>query len=366
MLRIKEINEDHEFKDLQETWNNVLERSRDNNIFLTWEWLWNWWKHYGREKQLMILLAREKNKIIAIAPLMYSIYKVFGLKLKKIEFIGASAHSDYSNFILTEKQRECIRLFMKYLSDCSFKWDCLEFRGIPETAQSLNSLRSVGKNLCMFEERLYSICTYISLSDSFEALYKRLHRNMRKNLRKSMRHLNERFRVEVKTLSDFSSIEKAMDTFYKLHQKRQRTKGLPGAFGDSIFRSFLLDVTKCFMKNGWLDLSFITINKKPIASALSFEYNHKLYVYNQGFDPEYSKYSPGNLIILQIIKNSIQKGLTEFDFLRGVEAYKSRWNTLHRKNIELSINKGFLGSLYSRIKQSDNFIVQKLRSIYEW
>jgi len=366
MLHIKEINEYNQFLDLRETWNNALKKSRDNNIFLTWEWLSTWWKHYGKESHLMILLAEEQNKIIAIAPLMHSVYRVFGFKLRKIEFIGASKHSDYSNFILTEKKTECLKLFINYLNDYPLKWNCLEFRGIPKTAESLNSLRMIGKDLYTFEERPCNICPYIPLPNSFEVFYKELDRKMRKELRRCLRRLAEKCEVEFTRYDDIELLQDGMEALFELHQKRWRTKGLLGSFADPTFRNFLLDIAKCFTNNGWLNLSILTANSKPIASLFSFEYNERFYCYNLGFDPAYSKYSVGSLLFLRLIEDCIRKGLKEFDFLRGAEAYKTRWNTLNRRNIELSKSKGLLRNLYGHIKKSDSFIARKLKSMHEY
>ena len=49
------------------------------------------------------------------------------------------------------------------------------------------------------------------------------------------------------------------------------------------------------------------------------------YFYQSGFDPAYSKLSPGTVMIAHAIRRAIEGGYTTFDFLRGDEAYKRRW-----------------------------------------
>ncbi|MGZ3634342.1 MAG: hypothetical protein ACXVAJ_08475, partial [Parachlamydiaceae bacterium] len=44
------------------------------------------------------------------------------------------------------------------------------------------------------------------------------------------------------------------------------------------------------------------------------------------------------------IKYGIEKGLKEFDFLRGNETYKSLWGTNVRKNLQFRIPKKSLGA----------------------
>lgn len=43
-------------------WDDLLKRSIDNNVFLTWEWLSAWWKHYGAGKRLLLVIVTEDDK----------------------------------------------------------------------------------------------------------------------------------------------------------------------------------------------------------------------------------------------------------------------------------------------------------------
>lgn len=362
MLKIKEVNEYNQFIELREKWNNTLKKSRDDNIFLTWEWLSTWWKHYGKDRELMILLAEDKNEIVAVAPFMYSVYKLLEFKLRKIEFMG-TCHTDYCNFILAKRKAESLELFLKYLSNLT--WDCLELKEIPESAESILFMRKISQKAHIPQERVCGKCPYINLPASWETFFKELSGNMRRNLRRRMKRLREKYKVEFTRQADIESLQEAMRTFVYLHEKRWKSKGLSGSFGeDPKFCDFLLDVSKCFAERNWLNLSFLTINDKPISSALCFEYNKTLYYYHPGFDPAYSKFSVGNLLIMHLIEDSIRKGITKFDFLKGAESYKYDWTALSRNNIEVRYIRNRLFSfIYDRIKRSNNPLLQKLKNM---
>ena len=74
-LAIEEVNNIEEFQALKEQWNLLLEQCSDNNIFLAWEWLFTWWQYFGNDKKLRILLIKEGNNIIGIAPFMLTTYR---------------------------------------------------------------------------------------------------------------------------------------------------------------------------------------------------------------------------------------------------------------------------------------------------
>jgi len=160
-MKIIEINDYDDFLSLEERWTEVLQRCT-HNIFSTWEWLQTGWKHFGNYKKLVLLLAEEHNKIIGIAPLMYSVQTIFGLRRGKIEFMGAP-YSDYNNFIIAEKREECLKLFIDYIYSLPEKWDCIDLLDIPENAECLPFLAKVSKNLTMIHE-----CPHMQLPESYE------------------------------------------------------------------------------------------------------------------------------------------------------------------------------------------------------
>lgn len=104
ITRIREINTYGDFLDLETAWKDSLE-GQNHTIFSTWEWLSTWWKHFGEDKRLLLLLAKNEDRIIGIAPLMYTVSTMFGLRRGKIAFIG-TPDSDYNNFIITEKRKK--------------------------------------------------------------------------------------------------------------------------------------------------------------------------------------------------------------------------------------------------------------------
>jgi CelD/BcsL family acetyltransferase involved in cellulose biosynthesis len=104
-MRITEVNNLNDFASLQDAWNDLLQRS-SHTVFSTYEWLFTWWRHFGNNRHLIILLAEEDNKLIGVAPLMYSIHSVFGLRQGKIEFVGTGPVTNAA-FIMEDRALIC-------------------------------------------------------------------------------------------------------------------------------------------------------------------------------------------------------------------------------------------------------------------
>jgi CelD/BcsL family acetyltransferase involved in cellulose biosynthesis len=343
-MRIIEINKYNDFLALEETWQDVLQRSNHQTIFSTWEWLTCCWKHFGNNKRLVLLLVDDGSAIVGIAPLMYTIRKMFGLRQGKIEFIG-TPESDYNDFILTDKKEQCMKLFMEFLYGLSEKWSCIELLDIPEDSQSLLLLRKLTKNL-----KLFHACQFVGLPKSYEALLDKLGARDRKSVRQGFRRLEKDFKVDFLDYSASESVSEGMNIFFDLHQERWNAAGLPGVFSDQESRSFHLDVARSFSEKGWLGLFVLELSGKPVAADYGFKYLGKFYSYLSGFDPKYSKYSVGSLLTTRIMRNCIENGLVEFDFMRGAEEFKDRWNARTRWNSQAIITRsGFLEDIEYRL-----------------
>jgi hypothetical protein len=351
LFNIIEINKSDQFFGLRHRWNKVLERSRDKNVFLTWEYLSTYWKHFGKDKKLRILCAEDKDEVIAIAPLRQSYYGfMYPLGYNVVEPLGYRGlmpeGADYTGFILVEKEAECLKLFLNYLIEHN-DWDFIYLFDVPGTSVIPDLLQKVSTVIPKFEFNEGAICPYIPIPSSMDIFMSGLSRNFRKNLRKRMMKLkNDYKKVELKRYDEFGSVEKAMKMFFELHQKRWKSKHVPGVFNTQEVRNFYIDVAKLFAENGWLALYFLTANDEPIAAQYAFEYDQKMYSCLPAFNPDYHEYSIGNLLRAKIIEKCIERKIKEYDFLKGGELYKFDWTAKYRRNFGIKfVNNKFTSNL---------------------
>lgn len=348
-----------EFLDLRTEWNSTLQQSLDNHIFLTWEWLSCWWKYHGNKRDFLLVTITDRKKILAAAPLMKTEYNLFGIKLKKIEFIG-TPKSDYQSFLLTGKEPKYVKTIFKYVNHISPDWDCFEFEEVPKDSETACILRTVSKEPFKLEEETGSLCSRIILPSRFKDYFQELGSNWRRNMRRWEKKLNQDFKVNFKICDNGETIDDNMKIFFDLHQKRWLSQGHPGAFADKTVRNFHHDLARSFAEKGWLKLCFLTLNDEPVSTIYAFKYSQKMFSYLSGFDPQYSNYRVGHLVFLHFIEYAVNNGIKEFDFMRGGESYKRLWNPMIRKNLKLTaIRKAFIPIVYNWIMHARSRDSQK-------
>jgi CelD/BcsL family acetyltransferase involved in cellulose biosynthesis len=102
---------------------------------------------------------------------------------------------------------------------------------------------------------------------------------------------------------------------------------------------FFKRLSNAMSEAGLLRFGRLRLGEKTVASIMCFDYNGIRYLYNSGYDPEYSSLSVGLLSKVYSVKDAIEQKMTQYDFLKGAEIYKyhlgGREMPISRVRIEL-------------------------------
>lgn len=344
-MEIKRISKEEDFFKLKDNWNSLLQESGSENIFLTWEWLYNWWNVFKQKNdELFILLGSEGSKIVGIAP-----FYISNNRYKEIHFLATGiVCSEYLSFIVTKENRKnfSIEVF-EYLSKNSDSWDLLYLESLSSDDALIGFIKSGQTKLKKWRWSVLKehICFYLPLLSSIEDTKtimnrpgKKIEYRKRRLSREGETVCTELNYVEAKELSY------CFETVVNLHQKRWQGLGcaIGGIFSNKLMLDFLRIITEEFHKKGWLSIFCLLFDKEPIACGYNFKFGKKIWHYTSGYDPLYKKHSPGLICFLEMIDFYIKQGYQAFDFLRGGESYKNEWTDKFRKEYDILITKSDL------------------------
>lgn len=351
ILNIKELSYD-DFLLSRDNWNRALYQSLDNHVFLSWEWLAIWWKHYGAGRKFLCVIAENDGEIVAAAPLMVKPRSFFGFRLKEIGFLG-NPLSDYNTFLILDGYQKCIPNLLKYAEDNSGGWDYANFRDVPNGSKTLDLLEGIVDQIGL-QISLGSKCHRLMLPRTFDEYFRSLSLNFRHTLRNRERALSKGNQVRFFVCKNKSEIPFALKSFFNFNIKWCQKKGTESCLvTDPKAMSFYRDIAYSFMEKGWLALNLLTVNDEPVSAAFNFVHGDKFYAYLPGANPEFTSFGVGNIQILFLIKYAFENGLTEFDFLRGTESYKQRWNAVPNFNVQFrKMRSPVLHLIYNSISNS--------------
>src|SRR5438552_18816231 len=87
-LRVEIVSDDRAFLQLEPAWNALVREAGIEHPFLTHEWVRTCWECFGAGKSLNIAVVRAGSEIVAIAPLMRSISRIYGVPVRSLQFIA--------------------------------------------------------------------------------------------------------------------------------------------------------------------------------------------------------------------------------------------------------------------------------------
>jgi CelD/BcsL family acetyltransferase involved in cellulose biosynthesis len=91
--------------------------------------------------------------------------------------------------------------------------------------------------------------------------------------------------------------------------------------------------------SGILMMSFLEINGQKAAGYTAFDYLNRLWVYNSGINRSFFEYSPGWVLLGNLLRWCNENRREAFDFMRGDEEYKYRFGAVDRFVMRVNIDK---------------------------
>jgi len=341
------------FEKLRDEWDALLETSASNCFFLTWEWLYPWWKHLSGDRTLRIVTLRSGGELVAIAPLASRPRRLARwVPFQSLEFIGADkVCSDYLDLIIKRgREPEALDMLAEHLSREMLMIEMANVRRKSLAAELTAELERYGWSP---SEETIGVCPFTILTGhSWDSYLASLGSEHRYNFRRRLRNIGKIARVRFEEARSPAQAQHMLEELVALHNMRWRDRGGSDAFDTPDLIAFHEEVTQLALDRGWLRLYLLTLDDRPAAALYGFHYHATFYFMQAGFDPAYRKQSVGLLAMGLAIKHAIDEGTDECDMLRGDEAYKFHWARERRELGRLELYPPRLSALLYKRAQA--------------
>lgn len=291
------------------------------SVFAMPFWLQTWWKHFGAGLKPLILSAWKGTDLVGLAPLMIKDSTAF--------LLGSADICDYLDFaVLPGEEHDFISCTLTALAERDI--DCLDlFAQRPEAVvfKGFFSGKPVEGWQGSMEQENES--AEILLPQDWETYLATLNKKQRHEVRRKIRKLeNETESVRYDVLEQKEEIVRFIPKFLDLFlQNPEKEEFMTGKM-----KSFFQESITAAAGSGLARFGLLEVNDQLAAAVLYFDYRHRIYLYNSGYDNDYNDLSVGLLSKIFCIRDSIERGKKVFDFLKGPEIYKSR---LGGKNVPI-------------------------------
>lgn len=340
-MHIKAIRTYEEFEALEVEWNDLLRHSASHVPFSRHEFLRTWWSTLGggewEQGDLFILVGRTADGALrGIAPLFLTKNQQGE---KALMLLGSFEIADYLDIIARPEDLSAfVSAALKFLhGEDASSWDVLDLYNILEDSPTIPALQAAAEQngLQITQDRLQH-CPFIPLPGDWETYLGSIDKKQRHEIRRKIRRAESNLQpVRWYIVEDGSRLESEVEAFLDLMGQDPEKK----AFLTDVMRSQMRAAVRAAFDAGWLQLSFLEVGGLKAAGYLNFDYANHIWVYNSGFDYEFSSLSPGWVLLGYLLQWANENKRVAFDFMRGDEDYKYRFGGVDRYVIRVRVKR---------------------------
>jgi hypothetical protein len=260
---------------------------------------------------LRILAYSDGDELIGIAP--------FELVDSSVRFLGDTDLFDYHDFVISSgNELDFFRNIIEWLNVNHISEVILP--SVPSQSPTLNFFPELAKKDGWTSNiNKEDVCPKLELPSSWEEYLLSLRKKDRHELRRKFRRLENVGSTEIVTLETHDDIAKNIDSFFHLMRESRADKDI---FLTPEREEFFRHMSNVLSEKHLIRLSLLYVESKISASTICFDFEDTRFLYNSGLDHEYDNLSVGLLLTASCIHDAIDRGLKNFDFLRGDEPYK--------------------------------------------
>jgi CelD/BcsL family acetyltransferase involved in cellulose biosynthesis len=149
-------------------------------------------------------------------------------------------------------------------------------------------------------------------------------------LRRRRRQLEKQGRLTLEVGGGVETLDDLLEEGFRIETSGWKAAQETAIVSDSKTRRFYTDVARWAATRGSLRLAFLRLDGTPLAFQFALELDGVYYMLKSGYEPAWRRYSPGNLLVHEMLRHASSTGVGRYEFLGDAEPWKLEWTrTVH-------------------------------------
>ncbi len=313
---------------LEPDWRALWEADPRATPFQHPGWLLPWTRHLWGGGKIRALALRDQGRLAGLAPLFLWGFGA-GPGIVRVSFLGAGI-TDYLDILaLPDSAQECAAAALEWLGQTRGEWDLCDLQELRPDSPLLRVAPPAG---VVPYTAPCSVCPVAPLAATPEEHLAGLDSKFRTDIRRAENRLARGGELQ------FRCGETLLEDLFRLHAARWEERNEGGMLATERLQAFHRESAARLSEAGMTRLYGLFIDGQCIAVQYNIAARGRVYAYLSGFDPQWSKYSPGAVLLKHSLCEAIREGATTFDFLRKAEAFKYLWGARDQVNRRLVLS----------------------------
>ncbi len=335
---------------LAEEWDELLEDSDADCLFLTREWLDTWWRSFSTGRKLALVTVRRHSRLLGLAPFFTETTRFGGLlPYSSLQFMGSGlVGSDYLDVIVRRGyDAQVSRTLAEFFQRRRAVMTLTHLHAKQHLAAGMvHELEQSGWTV---QSMPVDVCPHIPLKGhTWESYLASLGSQHRYNFNRRLKNLHKLGTVVFEMVEKEDQRQEALRTLIDLHNLRWDERGGSETMRSPDIQAFHEAFSRTALERGWLRLFVLRLDGRPLGALYGFRHDRRFYFYQSGFDPAYRQHSVGLVTMGLAIKHALADGVEDYDLLHGTEAYKFLWASDRHELLRLRLYPPSLGGSLCR------------------
>ncbi len=334
MSNVVEINRIEELEHYHLAWSALLRQTSGGSFFQSLEWLRAFWRHYGSDKRLRVLIVYADSAPIGIVPLIVLREPT---KIGRVRVLTYPLH-DWGSFFgpVGPNPTATLLAALAHVRDTRRDWDLLDLRWINrdehDRGRTETAMAAVGFSC---QPSVWKESAIIDTSTSWDEYFASRTSKFRNNVRRAIKRVArqgtlrfERYRPLGSAYGDDDPRWDLYDTCVDLAQRSWQGKSSTGTtLSHASVRGFLRDAHGAAARAGSLDVTLLSLDGRPVAFGYNYHMHGRVFGLRVGVDQELAKHGLGTVLYEQSFRDSFERGDEVFDLGPGSLKAKRPWYT---------------------------------------
>jgi CelD/BcsL family acetyltransferase involved in cellulose biosynthesis len=317
------------YERLAEPWDRLAVLA--DSPYLSSAWLAAWWRAFGDEHDCVALTLVDEHEALLAGGVFV---RTGGGRLR------AATNAESSDWDVVAVDERARRLFWQQLAELGCRrLELPRFRSATAAAQQTrDALTASGFKLAESNDLA---SPKLELPASFDDLLAARSKQLRAQVRRLRRALDREGEVVLRTTTEpGEQFERDLDSFLTLEASGWKTEAGTAIRSQPTWEVLYRGFAAAASADGWMRLYVLELDGRPIAADYGCAFAGCGYLIKTGFDEQLRELSPGIVLRAEVIKASIEEGLTHYDFLGRPDRYKTRWTSDLRQHTVLRAFRG--------------------------
>lgn len=343
-----------EFVNIAKQWDKAVFLSGQDNPFLLSDFILAWWKHYGEDLKLRILVIYQDSKIVGGLPLCR-------YRNGYLEHAGG-INANYTEFIPHEDSLFCWDILFDALSKKK-DWRCVNLKRFRKKAIAMDRLRSLAtrhKDI-LLDAYDYDYGYLINIPEDFRGYRNHLPKKLRYYVKRAEDGFASFGKINLYTLKGREEIDEACDKYINFSRSSFRRRNKRSAFEDKAYCCLFKELVNRFYDIGFLDANVLKLDDKIIAAHFGYSIGNNLNYIFTAFDINFASLNPGHLLIYKLLELGSQRKNKLFNLYAGSHLYKQQWSNYKEELISIQIRPNSVSGRLEKVmaKQARGSLIIK-------